>query len=164
VANDSSALTAAAEIDEGVGGVAPLYIRVPLQDNDPDVSPRDFETIKQVHTILESHLGENKVISAAALTNYTDSGFTREEVFEAVGPFMRKRFVTDDGSQALVTGFMPTIIDSEDLKQLVADVNVEMDEAGITDAEIGGFRILTTFATDDIVTGLQLDLTLSVIV
>ena len=164
VANDSSALTAAAEIDEGVGGVAPLYIRVPLQDNDPDVSPRDFETIKQVHTILETHLGENKVISAAALTNYTDSGFTREEVFEAVGPFMRKRFVTDDGSQALVTGFMPTIIDSEDLKQLVVDVNAEMDAAGITDAEIGGFRILTTFATDDIVTGLQLDLTLSVIV
>jgi predicted RND superfamily exporter protein len=164
VATDSSALTAAAEIDEGVGGVAPLYIRVPLQDNDPDVSPRDFETISQVHAILESHLGENKVISAAALTNYTDSGFSREEVFEAVGPFMRKRFITDDGSQALVTGFMPTIIDSDDLKQLVIDVNAEMDEAGITDAEIGGFRILTTFATDDIVTGLQLDLTLSVIV
>src|SRR5690606_42026312 len=37
-------------------------------------------------------------------------------------------------------------------------------DLGIDDVEIGGFRILTTFATDDIVTGLQLDLTLSVLV
>ena len=164
VAKDSTALTAAEEIDSGVGGVAPLYIRVPLAEDDPNVGPTDFETIRKVHEILESHLGENKVISAASLTNYTDSGFTREEVFDAVGPFMRKRFVTDDGSQALVTGFMPTIIESDALKQLVDDVNREMDAAGVTDAEIGGFRILTTFATDQIVTGLQLDLTLSVLV
>src|SRR5690606_34914237 len=112
----------------------------------------------------ESHLGQNKVISAASMTNYTDSGYTREEVFDAVGPFMRKRFVTDDGSQALVTGFMPTIIESDVLKDLVNNLQADMRAAGIDDAEIGGFRILTTFATDDIVTGLQLDLTLSVLV
>jgi predicted RND superfamily exporter protein len=164
VAKDSTALTAAEEIDSGVGGVAPIYIRVPLVENDPNVGPTDFETIRKVHEILESHLGENKVISAAALTNYTDSGFTREEVFDAVGPFMRKRFVTDDGSQALVTGFMPTVIDSEDLKLLVENVTEEIRAAGIEGAEVGGFRILTTFATDQIVYGLQLDLTVSVLV
>lgn len=164
VAKDSTALTAAEDIDSGVGGVAPIYIRVPLVENDPNVGAQDFETIRKVHEILESHLGQNKVISAAALTNYTESGFTREEVFDAVGPFMRKRFVTDDGSQALVTGFMPTIIDSEDLKLLVENVTQEMRDAGIEGAEVGGFRILTTFATDQIVYGLQLDLTLSVLV
>ena len=164
VAKDSTALTAAAEIDDGVGGVAPLYIRVPLVENDPNVGPKDFETIKTVHDILERHLGDNKVISAASMTNYTETGFTREEVFDAVGPFMRRRFVTDDGSQGLVTGFMPTIIESDALKQLVDDVNREMEAAGVVGAEIGGFRILTTFATDQIVTGLQLDLTVSVLV
>ena len=164
VAKDSTALTAAAEIDDGVGGVAPLYIRVPLVENDPNVGPKDFETIRTVHEILEGHLGENKVISAASMTNYTESGFTREEVFDAVGPFMRKRFITEDGSQGLVTGFMPTIIESDALKQLVEDVSAEMKAAGVQGAEIGGFRILTTFATDQIVSGLQLDLTLSVLV
>ncbi|NMA98709.1 MAG: MMPL family transporter, partial [Phyllobacteriaceae bacterium] len=164
VAKDSTAITAAAEIDEGVGGVAPLYVRVPLIGNDPNIGPVDYEKVRTVHQIVESHLGQNKVISAASMTNYTDSGFTREEVFDAVGPFMRKRFVTDDGSQALVTGFMPTIIESDVLKELVTDLQADMRAAGIDDAEIGGFRILTTFATDDIVTGLQLDLTLSVLV
>jgi len=164
VAKDSTALSAAAEIDDGVGGVAPLYVRVPLIGNDPNIGTVDFEKVLAIHQILESHLGLNKVISAASLTNYTDSGFTREEVFDSVGPFMRKRFVTDDGSQALVTGFMPTIIESDVLKKLVDDLEAEFAAAGITDAEIGGFRILTTFATDDIVRGLQLDLTLSVIV
>ena len=33
---------------------------------------------------------------------------------------MKRRFVTDDGKQALVTGFMPTIIDSDDLKTMMA--------------------------------------------
>lgn len=164
VAKDSTALTAAAEIDDGVGGVAPLYIRVPLAENDPNLGPKDFETVRTVHEILERHLGENKVISAASMSNYTETGFTREEVFNAVGPFMKRRFITDDGSQALVTGFMPTIIESDALKQLVEDVNREMAEAGVAGAEIGGFRILTTFATDQIVTGLQLDLTVSVLV
>ena len=118
----------------------------------------------RVHDILESHLGENKVISAASMTNYTDSGFSRQEVFDAVGPFMRKRFVTDDGSQALVTGFMPTIMDSDALEQLVHDVTAELKAAGIEGAEVGGFRVMTTFATDQIVRGLQLDLTVSVLV
>lgn len=164
VAKDSTAITAAAEIDEGVGGVAPLYVRVPLIGDDPNIGPVDFEKVRAVHQIVENRLGVNKVISAASMTNYTESGFTREEVFNAVGPFMRKRFVTDDGSQALVTGFMPTIIESDVLKDLVNDLQSDMRAAGIDDAEIGGFRILTTFATDDIVTGLQLDLTLSVLV
>lgn len=164
VATESTALTAAENIDEGVGGVAPLYVRVPLIEHNPDVGEVDFQRIKLVHEILETELGENKVISAASMTNYTDSGFTRAEVLEAVGPFMRQRFVTEDGSQALVTGFMPTIIDSDVLKDLVHRVETELVSAGIADAEVGGFRVLTTFATDDIVRGLQMDLTLSVIV
>jgi uncharacterized protein len=164
IAKDSNALTAAENIDDGVGGVAPIYIRVPLQDGDPNVTPRDFETIQTVHRILESHVGENKVISVASMTDYTDAGFTRQEVFDSVGPFMRKRFVTDDGSQALVTGFMPTITDSNDLKQMVVDVQRELVTAGVTGTEIGGFRVLTTYGTDQIVSGLQLDLTVSVLV
>ncbi|QQR40496.1 efflux RND transporter permease subunit [Devosia rhizoryzae] len=164
VATNSTALTAAEEIDSGVGGVAPLYVRVPLTEMDPNVGAQDFEKIRKVHEIVEARLGENKVISAASMTNYTETGFTREEVFDAVGPFMRQRFVTDDGSQGLVTGFMPTIIESGVLKQLVSDLQSDLRAAGITDAEVGGFRILTTFATDDIVRGLQLDLTISVLV
>jgi len=164
LAKQSNALTTAEQIDEGVGGVAPLYIRVPLSGTDPNVDDADFATIQAVHAILEGHIGENKVISAANLSNYTETGFSREEVFDSVGPFLRKRFITEDGSQALVTGFMPTIIDSDTLKQLVVDVSAEMQASGIVGAEIGGLRILTTFATDQIVSGLQLDLTLSVLV
>ncbi|HEY0920297.1 efflux RND transporter permease subunit [Devosia sp.] len=164
VAKDSTALTAAEQIDQGVGGVAPLYIRVPLKDKVADVTDADFATIKTVHEILEKHLGENKVISAASFTHYADSGFSREQIFEAVGSFLRRRFITDDASQALVTGFMPTVIDSDSLKAFVTETQADLNAAGITNAEIGGFRILTTFATDDIVRSLQLDLTVSVLV
>jgi predicted RND superfamily exporter protein len=159
----SSALTAAQNIDAGVGGVAPLYVRVPMLEGVADVGDADFERILTVHNILEKHLGENKVISAAAFQHYADSGFSREQIFEAVGPFLKRRFVTDDNTQALVTGFMPTIIESDELERLVIDVKSEIATAGIVDAEVGGFRIMTTFATDRMVRGLQLDLTMSVI-
>lgn len=164
VARDSAALSAAEDIDQGVGGVAPLYIRVPLSGADPNVSEADFQKIQTVHRIVEKHLGENKVISAASMTVYTDNGFSRKEVLNSVGPFMKRRFITDDSTQALVTGFMPTIVKSDELRTLVDDLQTDMHAAGITDAEIGGFRILTTFGTDDLVRSLQLDLTLSVLV
>lgn len=164
MASDSTALTAAENIDAGVGGVAPLYVRVPMKEGVANVGDTDFQRILTVHEIIEKHLGENKVISAAAFKHYSDSGFTREEIFNAVGPFLKRRFVTDDNTQALVTGFMPTVLPSDEVRELVASVRADILEAGITDAEVGGFRILTTFATDTIVRNLQLALTISVVV
>lgn len=159
----SSALTAAEQIDASVGGVAPLYVRVPMHEGVADVGDADFERIRSAHEILERHLGENKVISAAAFQHYSDAGFSREDIFNAVGPFLKRRFVTDDNTQALITGFMPTIIQSNELEELVADIEADLEAADLTDAEVGGFRVLTTFATDSIVRGLQMDLTLSVV-
>jgi predicted RND superfamily exporter protein len=163
MAKGSTALTAAEQIDQGVGGVAPLYVSVPLKEGVSDVGDEDFKTIKVVHDIVEKHLGANKVISAAAFTHYADSGFTREQIFNAVGD-LKRRFVSDDGMHALVTGFMPTIIDSEELVKLKEGIQADVKAAGIEGAEVGGFRVMTTYATDNIVRGLQLDLTISVIV
>lgn len=163
MAKDSTALTAAEEIDQGVGGVAPLYISVPLKQGLADVGDEDFETVKTVHAIVEKYLGQNKVISAAAFTHYTESGFTREQIFSAVGD-LRRRFVTDDGMNALVTGFMPTIIASDELERLKEGIENDISAAGIEGATVGGFRVMTTYATDSIVRGLQMDLTISVIV
>ncbi len=163
MAKDSTALTAAENIDQGVGGVAPLYISVPLDEGIADVGDKDFEKVKVVHEIAEKYLGKNKVISAAAFTHYADSGFTREQIFNAVGD-LKRRFVTDAGDKALVTGFMPTIISSEELIKLKEGIQNDIKAAGIEGAEVGGFRVMTTYATDNIVRGLQLDLTISVIV
>lgn len=164
MAANSSALTAAEEIDDGVGGVAPIYISVPLRDAQPGMSDADFERVKQVQDILERQLGENKAISVASFDNYLQNGFTREEILDAAGPFMKRRFLSDDGRYGLVTGFMATIVDSADLKTMMASLKSDLATAGIIDAEVGGFRVMTTFATDAIVRGLQLDLTLSVVV
>ena len=163
MAKGSTALTAAEQIDQGVGGVAPLYVSIPLKEGVSDVGDEDYKTIKLVHDIVEKHLGANKVISAAAFTHYADSGFTREQIFNAVGD-LKRRFVSDDGMHALITGFMPTIIDSEELVKLKEGIQADVKAAGIEGAEVGGFRVMTTYATDNIVRGLQLDLTLSVIV
>ncbi len=63
MAKGSTALTAAEQIDQGVGGVAPLYVSVPLKQGMADVGDEDFLTVTKVHEIVEKHLGQNKVVS-----------------------------------------------------------------------------------------------------
>src|SRR5690606_17357871 len=94
---------------------------------------------------------------------YEAAGFNRGQVLDAVGD-LRSRFVNEDGSRALITGFMPLIIGSDELVRLKEGIEADLAAAGITGAEVGGFRVMTTYATDNIVRGLQLDLTASVLV
>jgi predicted RND superfamily exporter protein len=158
----SAALTAAETIDKGVGGVAPLYISIPLDQPDPNVSDADFAKIRKVQDIVEKRLN-GKAISVAAFTQYEAAGFDRAQVLDSVGD-LRSRFINEDGSRALITGFMPLIIGSDQLKALKEGIESDIKGAGITGAEVGGFRVMTTYATDNIVRGLQLDLTASVLV
>jgi uncharacterized protein len=158
----SAALTAAETIDQGVGGVAPIYVSIPLDQPDPDISDPDFEKLKRVQAIVENRLN-GKAISAAAFTNYEAAGLDRQQILESTGD-LRTRFVNEDGSRALITGFMPLIIGSDELKALKEGIEGDIKAAGVDGAEVGGFRIMTTYATDNIVRGLQLDLTASVLV
>ena len=125
---DSAALAAAENIDQGVGGVAPIYISVPLKEGIPNIGDADFETVKTAHAVVEKHLGQNKVVSAASYKFYENSGFSRETILNAVGE-LRSRFVTPDGTQALVTGFMPTIISSTEIEDLVEAIGIAADQA-----------------------------------
>lgn len=163
VSKGSAALTAAETIDSSTGGVQPLYVSIPLDQADPNIGDQDYEKIRKVQQIVEKHLGQNKAVSAAAFTNYEEAGLTREQVLDAAGD-LRARFVNPEGTRALITGFMPLIISSEDLVQLKEGIDADLLAAGVTGAEVGGFRVMTTYATDNIVRGLQLDLTASVLV
>lgn len=59
--DDSAALETAQGIDDGVGGVAPIYIQVPLKDGLENVTDADFATIQKVHDILEEVSGKVKL-------------------------------------------------------------------------------------------------------
>ncbi len=161
---DSEALATAEGIDDGVGGVAPIYIQVPLKDGVENVTDGDFLTIQKVHRILENNIGQGKVISAASFSHYSDSGFSREQIFKAVGPFLKQRFVTDDGSRALITGFLPTVLKSERLREIVHNTDAELAAAGIEGAEVAGFNVLTSFASTDIIASLRNGLSIAVLV
>ncbi len=161
---DSSSLEVAEAIDSGVGGVSPIYIRIPLEFGLESVADADYEKIVKVHEILESNIGKGKVISAASFGHYADSGFTRAQIFNAVGPFLKRRFVTDDGKHALVTGFLPTIIESDELRDFVNRTDQQLRDAGLGDAQVSGFRVLTSFASMDMIRSMQQGLTLAVFI
>ena len=160
----SKGIDTAQGIDKGVGGVAPIYIKIPLKDGVENVTDSDFKTIQDVHRILEENIGKGKVISAASFSHYADLGFSRERIFKAVGPFMKKRFVTDDGKYALVTGFLPTLLSSDDLREIVKKTDIALENANINGAHVSGFNVLLAFASTDIISSLRNGLMLAVLV
>jgi len=160
----SESLVVAKEIDTGVGGVSPIYIRVPLSQGLASVGDADYEKIQKVHNILEANIGKGKVISAASFGHYADSGFTRKQIFNAVGPVLKRRFITDDGKYALVTGFLPTIMTSKALRAFVTKTDAQLRAAGLGDAQVSGFRVLTSFASMAMIRSMQQGLTLAVFI
>lgn len=160
----SNSLETSQQIDEGVGGVAPVYIRVPLQGGLNEMSDGDFELIERVHALAEDHFGKGKVISAASFRHYSDSGFSRQQILGAVGPFMQRRFVTEDGTQAMITAFSPTAEDAGQTQAVIEALRADLDIAGLTDAEISGFRVLTAYATLSMITMLQQSLGLAILI
>jgi len=160
----SKAMDTAKGIDDGVGGVAPIYIKIPLKDGVENVTDGDYLTIQNVHKILEENIGQGKVISAASFSHYSELGFSRERIFSAVGPFMKRRFLTDDGTQALITGFLPTMLPSDELREIVKKTDIALSEAGIEGAKVSGFNVLMAFASTDIISSLRNGLMIAVFV
>ncbi|MCF6344486.1 MAG: MMPL family transporter [Devosiaceae bacterium] len=161
---ESQALSTAQGIDENVGGVAPIYIKIPLKGGMENVTDDDFLTIQKVHAILEENIGKGKVISAASFSAYSDLGFSRERIFRAVGPFLKRRFITDDGNYALVTGFLPTLLESNKLREIVISTDKALIDAGITDAKVSGFNVLSAFTSTDIIRSLRNGLTIAILI
>lgn len=160
--DNSEALQTSEDIDQGVGGVSPVYISVPLKDAVENVTDADFATIEKVHQIAENNFGAGKVISGASFTHYSDSGFSREQIFDAVGD-LKSRFITDDNKQALITAFTPTASSAEDIREQVLQTRADLAAAGITDATVAGFRVLSSFESVNMIRSLQWGLTTAIV-
>ncbi len=160
--DDSEALQTSEDIDQGVGGVSPVYISVPLKDAVENVTDEDFATIETVHQIAEKNFGAGKVISGASFTHYSDSGFSREQIFDAVGD-LKSRFITDDNKQALITAFTPTASSAEDIREQVLQTRADLAAAGIPEATVAGFRVLSSFESVDMIRSLQWGLTTAIV-
>ena len=161
--SDSAALATARGIDEGVGGVSPIYVQVPLDSADPTFSDADFERLSMVQEIVERSVGDGKVLSAVSLSDYAGDGTSYDEVLDAIGPNLRQRFLSDDGSQALVTAFLPTLMASAELEALAARIDSDLEASGLTGTEVAGYRLMTSFASTAIINSIRSSLMTAII-
>nr|WP_246472875.1 MMPL family transporter [Pelagibacterium limicola] len=159
----SDSLQTSQRIDTGVGGVAPVYIRIPLSGGIEEMSDDDFALVELVHGLAEEHFGRGKVISAASFRHYSESGFSRQQILGSVSPFLQRRFLSEDGTEAMITAFSPTSQDASQTQSVIEAVRADLARAGLTDVEISGFRVLTAYATISMISTLQLSLGLAVL-
>lgn len=63
-----------------------------------------------------------------------------------------------------MTGFLPTILESGQLREIVNETDAALEAAGIGNAKVAGFNVLTSFASTDIIGSLRNGLTIAVVV
>lgn len=161
----SGALDISKQIDAGVGGVAPIYVSIKLQDGQQDMTDRDFDRISQVHILMEEIFGARKVISMHSFAYYLESGFSKTQIFSSVGDYLRSRFVTDDWNYALATGFIPATLQSDEIRDIVNRTKAELDKLDLADdVKITGFQVVTSFESVNMINRLREGLTVAVII
>ncbi|MCB1517977.1 MAG: MMPL family transporter, partial [Hyphomicrobiaceae bacterium] len=141
----------------GVGGIAPVYMAVTLDDNVNSVSLEDLQKIKTVSDIMQDAVGAGQVLSLAEFADFGSPDQT-DGILEAIGPDLANRFITRDGKQALLTAFADPNATGDQLKARLVDLTERVKAAGIEATLPTGFRVLTTYESEHLIDQMEFSL------
>ncbi|MCB9992528.1 MAG: MMPL family transporter [Hyphomicrobiaceae bacterium] len=141
----------------GVGGIAPVYMAVRLDDDGSSVSLADLERIKTVSTIMQDAVGAGRVLSLAEFADFGSPEQT-DGILEAIGPDLANRFITRDGKEAMLTAFADPNATGEQLKARLVDLSQRVAAEGIEASLPTGFRVLTTYESEHLIDQMEFSL------
>ena len=145
------------------GGVAPVYLLLPVPDGKDWADPEALEALNRAETAFGDELGGNQVLSLARVR---DAGLTPEAMTEAMADApdnLRGRFLSHDRSEYLVTGTVPYGMDPETAVGAAEDVVGDLDASGIEGAKVTGYPILAAIEIPNIVSDLRNSLIIAIV-
>lgn len=143
--------------DTGVGGIAPVYVSIKLDEDTDNVSREEFEQIQLVGQLMEEEIGAGQVLSLAQFGDFGSPESIRQ-MLDNLGPDLSNRFITPDGTEALMTGFADPNNTSTELKEKLANLSARMAEEGIDASLPTGFRVLTTYESENLIDQMEVSL------
>lgn len=146
----------------GIGGIAPVYLVLDLDDDGSSVSTNDLEKIKTVSVMMQEEVGAGQVLSLAEFGDFGSPEET-DALLEAIGPDLANRFITRDGSQSMLTAFADPTASGEELKERLANLTARVSEADIVSTLPTGFRVLTTYESENLIDQMEFGLFTAVI-
>lgn len=146
----------------GIGGIAPVYMVLDLDDDGSSVSTADLNKIQTVSAMMQEEMGAGQVLSLAEFGNFGSPEET-DALLEAIGVDLSNRFITRDGSQSMLTAFADPNASGEELKERLAKLSARVADAGIVSTLPTGFRVLTTYESENLIDQMEFSLFTAVI-
>lgn len=126
------------------GGVAPIYMVVPVPQGLNWSDPRALDVLETADAAFAEEVGEDRVLSLARLRRGGVDQSKMEEMLAQSPDNLTGRFISRDRRYYLITSTVPFGLDPPAALEVVEDTVKRLETAGITGVEVTGYPILAS--------------------
>jgi uncharacterized protein len=145
------------------GGVAPIYLLLPVPEGSAWTEPAALDALSEAETAFAGEIGQSRVISLSSVRNAGLSPQDMADAMEEAPGNLRGRFLSDDRSEYLVTGMVPYGMNPLMAVAAAEEVVDDLSERGIEGAKVTGYPILAAIEIPNIVNDLRNSLIIAIV-
>ncbi|MBO6717695.1 MAG: MMPL family transporter [Rhizobiaceae bacterium] len=145
------------------GGVAPIYLILPVPEGSGWAEPKALDALAEAETAFGGEIGQQRVISLARLR---EAGLSQQAITDAMdeaSDTLRGRFLSDDREEYLVTGTVPYGMNPDTAVAAAEEVVDDLGAHGIEGAKVTGYPILAAIEIPNIVNDLRNSLIIAIV-
>lgn len=145
------------------GGVAPVYLLLPVPEGQQWAGDAALDALGAAEDAFGDEIGRDRVISLARVR---EAGLTPEamvDVMEEAPDSLRGRFLSENRQEYLITGTVPYGMEPETAVAAAQEVVNELDARGIEGATVTGYPILAAIEIPNIVNELRNSLIIAIV-
>lgn len=145
------------------GGVAPIYMLLPVPAGETWSDEQALDALGKAERAFGGEIGRDRTISLARVTSTGMSVNALAEAMDEAPDNMRGRFLSEDRSEYLITGTVPYGMNPETALAAAQDVVSELAADGIEGAVVTGYPILAAIEIPNIVNDLRNSLIIAIV-
>lgn len=145
------------------GGVAPIYMLLPVPAGETWSDEQALDALGKAERAFGGEIGRDRTISLARVTSTGMSVNALAEAMDEAPDNMRGRFLSEDRSEYLITGTVPYGMNPETALAAAEDVVSELAADGIEGAVVTGYPILAAIEIPNIVNDLRNSLIIAIV-
>ena len=145
------------------GGVAPIYMLLPVPAGEAWSDEQALDALGKAERAFGGEIGRDRTISLARVTSTGMSVEALAEAMDEAPDNMRGRFLSEDRSEYLITGTVPYGMNPATALAAAEDVVSELAADGIEGAVVTGYPILAAIEIPNIVNDLRNSLIIAIV-
>jgi predicted RND superfamily exporter protein len=148
---------------EVFGGVAPIYLLLPVPEGRQWTDEAALDALDTAEREFGGEIGRDRTISLARVRDAGLASDALSEAMEEAPDNLRGRFLSHDRQEYLITGTVPYGMDPETAVAAAEEVVQDLGAEGIKGAAVTGYPILAAIEIPNIVNDLRNSLIIAIV-